>query len=494
MQDINDLVLTLRSGIPLIVLETHDEVRALEVLTKVAMKIRKGLMGWSITKGLDIIGFAETSERKDDPEDPIALLKAIKQHKLPSIFVLCDFHPYMEGNPEIVRHLKDIALAQEKLGHILVFLSHSLELPAEIKRYSAQFKLALPGDSQLAAIVREEIREWMKDNTGTRPNLNGDILKRLIANLKGTTSQDARRLIRSAIRDDGAITPGDIDSVNEAKYQLLDMDGLLSFEYDTRKMADVGGVENLKRWLQDRHEPFIRQDLPKNIDRPRGILLCGVQGSGKSLAAKAVAGAWQLPLLRLDMATLYNKYIGETEKNLRTCLEQAELMAPCVLWVDEIEKALAVSHNDDATSQRVLGHLLTWLSERQASVFLVATANHVSGLPAELLRKGRFDEVFFVDLPEARIREDIFSIHLQSREYNPEHFDITTLGSRSDGFSGAEIEQAIVSAIHVALARRTELDTELILEEIDNTLPLSVTMADKIQALRRWAAERTIRA
>lgn len=494
MQDINDLILALESDIPLVVLETYDESRAMDVLTRVAMKARRGLMGWSVTTGLEIIGFAESVKEREDKEGPEALLKAIKQHKLPSIFVLCDFHPYLTGNPELVRHIKDIALSYDELGHTLVFVSHELELPPEVRRYSVRFSLALPSDAQLAAIVREEIRDWMKDNIGTRPNMNADILKKLIANLKGVTAQDARRLIRGVIRDDGAITHEDIDVVNQAKYQLLDMDGLLSFEYDTRKMAEVGGLENLKRWLKDRHEPFVRHNLPASIDRPKGILLCGVQGGGKSLAAKAVAGAWDIPLLRLDMGSLYNKYIGETEKNLRACLQQAELMAPCVLWVDEIEKAMAISHGDDATSHRVLGTLLTWMSERSESVFLVATANKVSGLPAELLRKGRFDEIFFVDLPESQIREEIFAIHLQSREENPENFDIQTLAARTDGFTGAEIEQALVSAIHVALARREKLNTELVLEEIDNTLPLSVTMGDKILALRRWASERTVKA
>jgi SpoVK/Ycf46/Vps4 family AAA+-type ATPase len=222
------------------------------------------------------------------------------------------------------------------------------------------------------------------------------------------------------------------------------------------------------------------------------VLLLGVQGDGKSLAAKAVAGLWGLPLLRIDMGALYNKYIGETEKNLRMALEQAELMAPCVLWLDEIEKGIAVSDQDLGISRRLLGTLLTWMAERAGAVFMVATANDISALPAELLRKGRFDEIFFVDLPTPEARREIFAIHLRSRHFEPERFDLERLATHSDRFSGAEIEQAIVAALYGCSARREPLSTEAILHEVDNTFPLAVMMAERVEALRDWARERTV--
>ena len=494
MQDLQDLALIVESHIPLVVLETYDEQHAQALLTRVALKTDRGLLDWSVTNGLQVSGLEQAIGGEVDTTDPLQLLKTIKGHKSSAIYILYDFHPYLQGRPEIVRHIKDIALAYQRMGHTLVFVSHELDLPAEIKRYSARFDLTPPCQTRLSAILREEIREWMRDHDQRRPEIDPGAMRALIGNLRGVNALDARRLIRGAIRDDGAITESDIRRSNLAKFELLDMDGLMSLEEDTRDMRSLGGLENLKQWLAIRRDHFPAANGIVPADQPRGILLTGVQGTGKSLAAKAVAGTWCLPLLRLDMGALYNKFIGETEKNLRKCLKQAELMAPCVLWVDEIEKGLAVSVNEDATSQRVLGTLLTWLAERQSEVFIVATANDISALPPELLRKGRLDEIFFVDLHRAEVRQSIFCIHLERRYCDPEYFDLPALAARSGGFSGAEIEQSVVAAVHVALALRLPLSTEHILEELDRTQPLSVTMAEKIGELRRWAHDRTVMA
>jgi SpoVK/Ycf46/Vps4 family AAA+-type ATPase len=311
-----------------------------------------------------------------------------------------------------------------------------------------------------------------------------------VRNLRGLTEADVRRLARGAIRDDGAITEADIPEINRAKFELLDMGGVLSFEYDTAKFSAVGGLKKLKQWVALREQAV----LSHQRDRPKGVLLLGVQGSGKSLAAKAIAGLWGLPLLRLDMATLYNKYIGETEKNLRRALAQAELMAPCVLWIDEIEKGMAGGSSDEGTSQRILGTMLTWMAEHTAAVFMVATANDIDGLPPELLRKGRFDEIFFVDLPDAPTRAEIFAIHLQRRNFEPSRFDLGALAERAEKFSGAEIEQAVVAALYTCSARREPLATEHILQTMDGTVPLAVMLAERIDSLREWARERTIAA
>ena len=315
--------------------------------------------------------------------------------------------------------------------------------------------------------------------------------------LLGMCMDDAQRLVRQALRDDNAITMDDIHRVLRFKRESLGEGGLLEFELDTGTFADVGGLKNLKRWLELRR-PALTGDAAKlGVEPPKGVLLLGVQGAGKSLAAKAIAGSWGLPLMRLDFAVLYNKVHGETERNLRQALKQAEAMAPCILWIDEIEKGLASDASgagDGGVSRRVLGTLLTWMSERKTRTFLVATSNDVSQLPPELLRKGRMDEIFFVDLPDAAVREEIFRIHLRKRKLDPAQFDVTQLAATAEGFSGAEIEQVVIAAIYEALAEKKPLATAHVLAEIGRTRPLSVVMAEKVEALREWAAGRTVRA
>lgn len=490
MQDVKDLALIIDTKVPLIALETHNEPHALQLLTRVAMQRQLGYFCWSVTEGLCRFGFGGDSAPGAQPESPTEVLRQIKRNNAPALYALCDFHPYLTNQPEQVRLLKDIAMAQERLGHTVVLVSHELELPPELRRFSARFQLALPSDTQLLAIVREEAGIWARQNPQAALKTEPAVLKKLVRNLRGLTEADARRLARGAIRDDGAITAADLPEVNRAKFELLDMGGVLSYEYDTAHFTDVGGLTRLKDWIATREQAV----LSAQRDRPKGVLLLGVQGSGKSLAAKAVAGLWGLPLLRLDMAVLYNKYIGETEKNLRKALQQAELMAPCVLWLDEIEKGLAGGNHDEGTSLRVLGTLLTWMAERRAPVFMVATANDVDGLPPELLRKGRFDEIFFVDLPDADTRAEIFAIHLRRRNFDPARFDPAALAAQADQFSGAEIEQAVVAALYTCSARREPLNDAAILQAIDSTVPLAVMLAEKIGALRQWAAQRTVAA
>jgi SpoVK/Ycf46/Vps4 family AAA+-type ATPase len=320
------------------------------------------------------------------------------------------------------------------------------------------------------------------------------VLNQIIDGLMGLPADDVTRLVRNAIRQDGVLTESDVASIMQEKFKLLSQGGVLSFEYDTGRFADVGGLKKLKNWLDLRKETFSGGVNIPGLDPPKGILMLGVQGCGKSLAAKAVAGSWGVPLLRLDFGSLYNKYHGETERNLRESLKSAEIMSPCILWIDEIEKGIATSDSDGGTSKRVLGTLLTWMAEKNKKIFLVATANDIQALPPELLRKGRFDEIFFVDLPDQESRETILTIHLNKREQDPGKFDITKLAEMCDGFSGAEIEQAVVSALYRSFARKTKLTDAEIIEEMEMTRPLSVVMAEKVEALREWAKERTVMA
>jgi len=316
----------------------------------------------------------------------------------------------------------------------------------------------------------------------------------VVRNLRGLSMEDARRIVRKLIYDDGALTQADVAELAKAKFELLNKDGLLHFEYDTAKFADVAGLAHLKTWIEQRRAAFLGLKSAAGLDPPKGLLLLGVQGCGKSLAAKAVAGGFGVPLVRLDFGTLYNKYHGETERNLRASLAHAEQLAPCVLWVDEIEKGLAGGGNDDGVSRRVLGYLLTWMAERREAVFLVATANQVHELPAELLRKGRFDEIFFVDLPATACRAEIFTIHLRKRELKIEDFDVGALAKAAEGFSGAEIEQAVVSALYAANADKSAVNQAHVLRALAETRPLSVLMAEQVTALRDWARSRTVSA
>lgn len=488
--DIHDLGLVLESRVKLVVIESWDEARVLETLTTLAIRRGVSIHLWAVTEGLQRLAFGGEPLGEADTRDPEQALRLIKADPTANLYVMCDLHPFMSDNPRVVRLLKEIAM-NEAQGPTLVLVSHALKLPAEVQRYAARFNLALPTDEELLAIVRDEAARWSARNRGIRVRTDSHTLPQVVRNLRGMSHAEARALARNLICDDGAITQEDLPELNKAKFQLLDLEGVLSFEHDTARFAEVGGLANLKRWLAERQGIFLSG---KGADMPRGILLVGVQGAGKSLAAKAVAGRWGLPLLRLDFASLYNKFFGETERNLREALRMAEQMAPCVLWMDEIEKGLATSDHDGGVSQRVLGTLLTWMAERKAPVFMVATANAIDRLPPELVRKGRFDELFFVDLPQPAVRAEIFAIHLRRRELTPEQFDLAALASASEGFSGAEIEQVVVSALYTAQARQQSVDQSLLLASIQGTAPLSVVMAEHLAALREWAQGRTVSA
>ena len=489
MRDLHDLELLLGSAIPIIAIETHEEGRVIELFRRAVVRASKPFYHWTVTDGLRRLdrGFKPTSELRE----PTDLLLEIKSSREPAIYLLSDFHPYLK-DPVHVRLLRDIAQQRLLLGHTVVLVSHAVEIPPELARSSARFTLSVPDREQLKSIVLEEARTWSRRNSGRNVRTRKQLLDRLIDNLRGLPERDAKRLARGAIDDDGAITEEDLPVVMQAKFELLGRDGVLTYEYDTARFAEVAGLERLKEWLRLR-EPVFAGTLNKpGLDIPKGILLLGVQGCGKSLAAKAVAGSWGLPLLRLDFGTLYNKYHGETERNLRDALEQAETMAPCVLWIDEIEKGLSTDGSDSGTSRRVLGTLLTWMAENDARAFLVATANDIETLPPEMLRKGRMDEIFFVDLPDAETRRNIFEIHLGKRELDSKNIDVDALATACDGFSGAEIEQAVVSALYASHATGQRLDTQAVLKEIHDTRPLSVVMAERVEALRVWAAERTV--
>ncbi len=489
MSDLNDLRMLLDSRYPIVVIETWEELRALDLIRRLGMKEGRPVFAWNAVDGLRRLEFDDVPSQKHTIE-PDAMLGQIRGTSQPGIYALCDIHPFLDGEPKNVRLIKEIALHHERLQHTLVLISHQFTIPAEVRRYCTRFSLSMPDEKQLEHIVQDEARRFKKEK-GERVRANRESLDRLVRNLRGMSADDARKLARGAIIQDGAITEDDLPEVNKAKFALMEMDGVLSYEYDTESFAHVGGLDGLKQWLGKREKAFHGD---AGIDSPRGVMLVGVQGGGKSLAAKSVAGLWGLPLLRLDMGAIYNKFFGESERNVREALAMAETMSPCVLWIDEIEKGIAAGDNDGGTSRRVLGTLLTWMAENTSKVFMVATANDIERLPPELIRKGRLDEIFFVDLPSPPVREIIFRIHLQKRHQDAERFDLPTLAEHSDGFTGAEIEQAVVAGLYSASAAGTVLDQTMLEAELAATVPLSVTMAEPLARLRHWCQSRAVSA
>lgn len=487
MSDLQDLELIIGSDTPLLFIESDDEKQVETLFGRLATQLGRQLMHWSVATGLKRPG--ENRAVRHATQEPAKALSEIAGRTVPSVYLLMDMHHWLD-DPLILRQLKEIALGDSK--QTLVLVSHSADIPDELRALSAKFELSLPDRAALKQLLHAETQAWGRQHQ-RRVKAHREVVDNFLRSLSGLTASDARKLIRNAIYDDGMLTEEDLDEVAKTKYRLLDGKGVLSLELDTAKFSQVAGLHNMKQWLEQRRGVFLSSKPPVGLDPPKGILLLGVQGGGKSLAAKSVAGSWQIPLLRLDFGVLYNKYYGETERNLRESLSTAESMAPCVMWIDEIEKGLSVDA-DGGPSKRILGTLLTWMAERDSRVFLVATANDIEALPPELLRKGRFDEIFFVDLPDESVRGKIFSIHLGSREQDPAAFDLERLQAASDGFAGAEIEQAVVAALYASHANKEPLDTAHILAEIERTKPLSVLMAEKIGYLRNWAATRTVTA
>src|SRR6187551_3684624 len=486
-----ELQTLLASRVALVVIESREEARVMEVVREAALKAQRGrnwgVFAWSVTEGLlrvdvDLGGAQRTLAQ------PEQLLKHIRATTMAGIYVLLDFHPYLD-NPMFVRTIKDIAQDYKKCARTLVLISHEVKLPQELEHLAARFSLKMPNKNERHAIVMQMAREWAQ-GTGGMPRVDVKVVEKMVDNLAGLPMHDVERLTRQAIFNDGALTEDDLGPLLAAKYQLLNRGGTLSFEPDTARFAEVGGLKNLRRWILQRKAAF--DGSAPNLDAPKGVLLLGVQGCGKSLAARAAAGVLGVPLVRLDFGALYSKWHGESEKNLRESLQSAQALAPCVLWLDEIEKALSSGDNDGGTSRRVLGAFLTWLAEQRARVFIVATANDITALPPELVRKGRFDEIFFVDLPSPASRIEILGIHARKRGITLSDADLQALATRSEGFSGAEIEQAIVSALYTAHSNHQAADMRLIAQELGATRPLSVVMAEKIAELRDWAAERTV--
>lgn len=490
MSELGDLTTLVRAATPLLVIETVDEQRVIECFRHVIAQALHPLWRWTLTDGLSRLDFAENDNSVS--ADVTSTLEAIRANGERGIYLMFDFHGLL-GYAMSLRQMREIVQRHRCAAHTIVLVGAKIELPDELEALALRVPLSLPDIKELAGILRGEAAGWQREQ-GRRIEVDNDAARTIVRNLLGLSAPDARRIVRKLIYNDGALGPADLPVLMQSKFDLLNRSGLLHYEYATASFADIAGVSRVREWVQRRRTVFLSPEATPMLDPPKGVLLLGVQGCGKSLAAKAIAGGFGVPLVRLDFGTLYNKYQGETEKNLREALASTELLAPCVLWIDEIEKGLAGGGDDGGVSRRVLGYLLTWMAERKAKVFTVATANAVQELPAELLRKGRFDEIFFVDLPRESVRGEIFALHLSRRKLDASNFDLPALAAASDGFSGAEIEQTIVSSLYDAASNGIAPDQSALIHALQQTRPLSVLMHEQVQALRTWAQDRCVSA
>lgn len=485
IHELKTLVLSFHS---LVVVETEEEERIRSLLIQVASDLRLPFYEWSVTDGLRRLRGATM----DMTQDAQMALKSIAALDFDAVFLLKDLAPHL-SNANIARTFRDLAQKLNSTHSALFVTGNPVTLPSEIDALAVRFDLQLPDESELLAVVREVIDSFSA-RTKVRIDLSREDAQRLIRSLSGLTLNQARQVIAQAIvSDDNCLSAKDLDVIVRTKGELIEQGGILEFFPVDSNRFELGGFSRLKAWLDSARVGFTSEARALNLDAPRGILLVGVQGCGKSLAAKFVARDWQLPLLKLDSGRLYDKYIGETEKSFRKATSLAGSMAPVVLWIDEIEKVFATSGNSDSDgglSRRLFGSFLTWLQEKDAEVFVVGAANDLMSVPPELLRKGRFDEIFFVDLPTAEERTSIFRIHLELRKQDPENFDLPKLVAATDGFSGAEIEQVVISALYRSLQKKQPLTTDALIESARSTIPLSVSRREDIEQIREMARAR----
>ncbi len=497
------LKLMIQAGNPLISIETSDEQRALELVQKVSELVTRPVFHWSLTEGLSRRPqYENRSSPSQNPEivlrtsTAIDVLKLLLKEPEKGIYVFKDLAPHCK-DAHVHRLMRDLLgiCEQNKMTLILV---DSTTLPDEISRFTVRYELGWPDAEELEQVVRETYQRIRQESyVEINANLKHKEMDQLVQSLRGLSCAEAARVVASAIYDDYNLSAADLPKIIEGKRQLLSNAGCLESIAADFSSEDIGGLTNLKSWLKQRRGGFTRKAREFGLEPPRGVLMLGVPGCGKSLCAKVVAADWGMPLLRLDPGVLYQKFIGESESQLRQALRQAESMAPAILWIDEIEKAFAsagASSSDGGLSRRMFGTLLSWMQDHRHPIFIVATANDVSTLPPELMRKGRFDEVFFVDLPDEQAREQILSIHLSRRKLKPDQFDLPRLAKLSRDFSGSELEQAVISALFTAYQSETSLNDGHIEAEMRKSRPLAILSREKVAQLRQWAEKRCVKA
>ncbi len=474
------LDLYLRARCTLIVLVTAEEDRALQSVRAVCDPPRRVALAWDSAEGFVALtpGVIAPVAR-----DPMAALEQVDVIEGDVLFVLKDFHEHW-GVPTVKRKLRSLAQRLKFSKKSIIVTSPGAKVPEELKDEAVLMPLMPPSAVELEAVLDRLTR-----TPGVRVELSPQGREKLIQAALGLTAAQAQRVFAKAIVADGVLDDRDIDLVTEEKRQLIRESEALEFYPPTQTMEDVGGLEALKQWLRLRERAFTNEARAYGLPAPKGIALIGIPGTGKSLVAKMIGGLWRLPLFRLDAGALFGSLVGESEERTRRALRLAESAAPALLWIDEVDKALAHGGLDSGTSTRVFGSLLTWMQEKTAPVFVVATANSIAHLPPELLRKGRFDEIFFLDLPSGVERREIFTVHLTKRKRSAEGFDIGQLVKESEGYTGAELEQAIIDAMYVGFSEGREFTTADVSASLGRQVPLSVSQRETIGALRAWLQE-----
>lgn len=476
-----ELELYIRARFTLIVLVTVEEERAIELIKSLCEQTQRACISWDLADGfqpiVNAIGNLPTAR------DPLTALEQIDKWEGTALFVLKDFHEAW-GNAQIKRKLRSVAQRLKYTRKTIIITTPTSQLPLELRDEAVLLELPLPDARELDAVL-----ERLLQTPGVKTQLTPLGREKLVQAALGLTAAQAQRVFAKAIVADGMLDDRDIGIITDEKKQVIRESEALEFYTVSETIDDVGGLGVLKEWLRLRERAFTQQAREYGLPAPKGVALIGIPGTGKSLVAKMIGGLWRMPLLRLDVGALFGSLVGESEERTRRALRLAETIAPCVLWIDEMEKALAHGGLDSGTSTRVFGTILTWMQEKRAPVFVVATANNIQSLPPELLRKGRFDEVFFLDLPTYEERKEIFAVHLRKRGRLPQDYDLDLLARKSQGYVGAEIEQAIIDAMYIGFHAGREFTTEDILQSLKRQVPLSIAQREVIEALRQWLRE-----
>lgn len=484
-----------------------------ELITKIAnnvqtIKTKRDVFIWSSTEGLKK-NLPEGQEKVNNASEPIEALNFIDRYNSPAILILKDVHTLLGANNRtadynFIRKIRDVAcsLKNAECSKNVVIIAPTLTLPMELQKDITVVDFDLPTLDEIKSLLNEMIT--MNEGSGILIDLNEEEKEILCKGAQGLTLQEAENAFARAMVAKGQLTVKELDIVLDEKCQVIKKTGILEFIKSDLRIDDIGGLENMKKWLSKRNNSWLgKAQKDYNLPAPKGVLITGIAGCGKSLTAKAMSAMWQLPLLRLDVGRIFSGIIGSSEENMRKAIQTAEAVAPCILWIDEIEKGFGGSggERDGGTTTRVFGSFLTWMQEKVKPVFVIATANNISALPAEMLRKGRFDEIFFVDLPIVNERKIIFDLHLKKKLKNSISKDfqvteelLTRLADATEGFVGAEIEQIVISALFEAFAEDRTLQESDLFRVIENTVPLSTTQSEQIIAIREWANVRAVAA
>jgi SpoVK/Ycf46/Vps4 family AAA+-type ATPase len=493
----SELEVLIRARYPLIYVVTWEEQRVLSLVNRIAGGLDKKVFEWSLTTGLVSGGTEAMLQKNKDTatQDPLVAMDKVLEMVDPALYVFKDLHAMLgRHNMAIIRRLREIAASLKNTYKTIVIVSPMLEIPPELEKDLTVVDFDLPRAKDFAMLL-DRIIEEVKGNPKLDVNIHAETREAVIHALMGLTLSEAENVLAKTLVRHRGFGEKSVEVILSEKKQVIRKSGMLEYYESQENMATVGGLDGLKTWLLKRAVAFTDKARSFGLPSPRGVLLLGVQGCGKSLMAKAISQVWRLPLLRFDVGKVFGSLVGSSEENVRRAIQVAESISPAILWIDEIDKAFRGSQSsggntDGGTSARVFGTFLSWMSDKTAPVFVVATANDISHLPPELLRKGRFDEIFFVDLPSKRERMNIFDVHLKKKGRDSKRFDLDRLATVSKGFSGAEIEEAITSSLFDAFYEQKDLSTEGILEAIRQTVPLSKTMSEQIDDLRKWASGR----